>query len=106
MESLFDQLARRVGKPARCAAALGISRQAFSQARARGRLSETAAKKAAPLLDLEPGQALLINSESPAPAPIRETAKNLADNIPAQTSELPSPSTFSPDALYYVNLWR
>lgn len=102
METLFDQLARRIGKPARCAAALGISRQAFSQASRRRRLSSAVALRAAALLDLDPGQALLINAKTPAPAPMRETAANLADDIPAQTSETPSPSGSPFDSLYYV----
>ena len=103
MESLFDQLARRVGKPARCAAALGISRQAFSQASRRRRLSESAVLKAADLLGLDHGAALLINAKTPAPAPKEQTAAKLASDIQSQTPETPSPSDSSGDSLYYVN---
>ena len=76
MQNLFDALAVRYPTPARCAAALGISRQAYSQARKRRRLSESATIRAAALLDLDPGAALLANAKNPT-LPVQHPAPNM-----------------------------
>lgn len=69
MQNLFALLESRYTAPARCAAALGMTRQAYSQARARRRLSDRATIRAAALLDLDPGAALLANATGKDPAP-------------------------------------
>jgi len=91
MQTLFDILATRYSSAAQCAAALGITRQAFQQARTRGRLSDRAAIRAAALTDTDPGRALLINATGNDPAaPIDRPAPHPAQQIqgekkPAQT---------------------
>lgn len=81
MQNLFSLLESRYTAPARCAAALGISRQAYSQARARRRLSDRATIRAAALLDIEPGAALLANATAQNPTlPV----KNPAPDMPAK----------------------
>jgi len=92
MQNLFESLASRYTTPARCAAALGISRQAYSQARKRRRLSDSATIRAAALLGLDPGAALLSNAtakDSPAPVP-----HPAADRAPKLRQKQPN--------LYYV----
>lgn len=81
MQNLFALLESRYTAPARCAAALGISRQAYSQARARRRLSDRATIRAASLLDLDPGAALLANATAQDPTP---PINNPAPDMPAE----------------------
>ncbi|MGV0950463.1 MAG: hypothetical protein ACOYB3_07285 [Azonexus sp.] len=69
MQNLFDLLSARFASAAQSAAALGLSRQAFQQASARRRLSDRAAIRAAALLYIDPGRALLINATGQDPAP-------------------------------------
>lgn len=68
---IFELLAAKFPdhSAAAIAAALGISRQAYAQAAARGRLSDAAALRAAALLEIDPGQALLANATGKHPAP-------------------------------------
>lgn len=95
MQTLFDTLATRYTCPARCAAALGMSRQAYQQAHRRRHLSESKAMLAAILLEIDPAQALLMNA----------TGK---DQITAPVSD-PSPDLTAEtgisirNTLYYVN---
>lgn len=92
MTSLFESLETRYTSRAACAAALGISRQAYSQARSRRRLSERAAIRAAALLNLDPGAALLENATTKDPAPPElNPAPDTGEKKQAQ-----------PPALYYV----
>ena len=69
--NLFERLARaHPGQSAaHIAALLGLTRQAYAQARARGRLSQSAALRAAQLLNLDPGAALLANAPRQHPPP-------------------------------------
>lgn len=62
MPALFAALATLYTTAASTAAALGMSRQAFSQASARRRLSERATLRAAALLGIDPAAALLTNA--------------------------------------------
>lgn len=79
MQNLFDLLETRYTTPARCAAALNVTRQAYHQARARRRLSDRAAILAAALLDMEPGAALLLNATANDPAlPVQNPTPNPA----------------------------
>ena len=92
MTSLFESLETRYTSRAACAAALGISRQAYCQARTRRRLSERATIRAAALLNLDPGAALLDNATSKDPAPPElNPAPDTGEKKQAQ-----------PPALYYV----
>lgn len=92
MPQLFELLETRYTSRAACAAALGISRQAYCQARTRRRLSERATIRAAALLNLDPGAALLDNATSKDPAPPElNPAPDTGEKKQAQ-----------PPALYYV----
>lgn len=81
--SLFALLAAKLPdlSAAGIAAALGISRQAYQQAQARRRLSDAAALRAAALLEIDPGAALLANitGQHPAP-PVTHPAPHPTDN--------------------------
>lgn len=89
--NLFELLAAKFpdDSAAAIAARLGISRQAYQQATARRRLSDSAALRAAALLEIDPGQALLTNATGqhpappvnhPAPHPSDDPAENRANN--------------------------
>jgi hypothetical protein len=91
MPALFAALATRYPSAAQCAAALGMSRQAFSQAQARRRLSERATLRAAALLSLDPAAALLINATSKdIPAPELETTPDTPAQIQDEKKPLKS----------------
>lgn len=79
MKNLIAQLREKYDVDSIIAARLGISRQAFSQAAQRGRLSESATIAAAALLNIDPGAALLANATTSAnlPAPILDAAPHL-----------------------------
>lgn len=83
--NLIDRLtAATAGQSAAATAAqLGISKQAYAQARARRRLSEPAALRAAELLGIEPGAALLANAtrQDPTP-PVSNAAPESVCNVP------------------------
>lgn len=87
MESLLDTLARRFPIDSEAAARLCISRQAYSQAKKRGRLSEENALRCAPILGIEPAAALLANAPAARyiPAPVIHPAPDLPDN-PTKTA--------------------
>lgn len=90
--ALIDALITTYRSGAACAAALGITRQAFHAALHRGRLSNSAALHAAALLNLDPGRALLDNAsaaQNPTP-PVSDARPTL-------------PTQPKPPALYYVN---
>ena len=90
--ALISALIKTYRSGSECAAALGMTRQAFNAATNRGRLSTDAALHAAALLNLEPGAALLANATAtPNPAP---PVINPGPTLPQQ----PAPPT-----LYYVN---
>lgn len=95
MQTLFYLLADKYPSAAQCAAALGLTRQAYSQAQKRRQLSNSAALKAAALLDIDAGKALLINATAKdLPAPISDPCPNPAtDQTPAEPA---------PPPLYYV----
>ena len=79
MTTIFAALAALYSSAAQCAAALGISRQAYCQALKRRRLSDAAAIRAAALLDTDPGQILLANATGKdISAPIRQATGNPA----------------------------
>jgi len=89
--ALIAQLVKRFPSAAQCAAALGISRQAMNQSMNRGTLSNAAALRAAALLNLDPGQALLINATSKdIPAPVIDASpcstSNPVNNAPDNTN--------------------
>lgn len=94
MTGLFEALETRYTSRAACAAALGISRQAYCQARTRRRLSERATLRAAALLDLDPAAALLDNAT-------KDTAPPELNPTP-DTGEKKQPG---PAALYYVKCY-
>lgn len=79
MQNLFALLSAHYPSNAQCAAALGLSRQAYQQAQTRRRLSDRATIRAAALLNIDPGAALLLNhtAANDAPAPILDAAPNL-----------------------------
>ena len=62
MPALFSALEGIYTSAAKIAAALGMTRQAYNQAAKRRRLSDRAAIRAAALLNIDPGQALLTNA--------------------------------------------
>lgn len=84
MPALIAQLREKYNSDMAIAAALGITRQALSQASRRGRLSEHATIAAAELLEIDPGAALLANATPAAnpPAPILNPAANLPSQPP------------------------
>lgn len=89
--ALIDALITTYRSVAACAAALGITRQAFHAALHRGRLSNSAALHAAALLNIDPGRALLDNaSAAPNPTP------------PVSDARPTLPTQPKPPALYYV----
>lgn len=93
-KTLIDQLIATYRSWAKCAAALGMTRQAFNAALKRGRLSTDAALHAANLLNIEPGAALLANATPKNPsAPVIDACPTL----PQQPESEPS------TPLYYVN---
>ena len=98
MQTLFTALDALFYSAARCAAALGITRQAYHQARTRRRLSDRAAIRAAALLKIDAGQALFINAtgQNP-PAP----KCNPTPNLPHQPPRQPSINAAT-HPLYYV----
>jgi hypothetical protein len=78
---LFDLLAAKFPdhSAASIAAMLGLSRQAYAQASTRRRLSDAAALRAAALLEIDPGAALLANATGQHPAPpVNHPAPHLA----------------------------
>ena len=79
MQSLISQLREKYDVDSTIAARLGLSRQAFSQAARRGKLSDAAAITAASLLNIDLGAALVANTPAAAnlPAPILDAAPNL-----------------------------
>lgn len=79
MPNLIAQLREKYDVDSIIAARLNLSRQAFSQAVRRGRLSESATIAAAFLLNIDPGAALLANAKATAnpPAPILDAAPDL-----------------------------
>jgi hypothetical protein len=79
MPALIIQLREKYNSDMAISAALGITRQAFSQAARRGRLSESAAIAAAALLEIDPGAALLANATAPRhiAAPVLDAAPEL-----------------------------
>jgi transcriptional regulator with XRE-family HTH domain len=85
----LETLASRYPSAAQLAAALGISRQALSQARQRGRLSEAVTLRAAALLNIDPGAALLENATAkPPPAPISHPAPPFPAVLPEKADFL------------------
>jgi hypothetical protein len=101
MPALFVALAAIYHSAAQCAAALGLTRQAYAQAIKRRRMSESAALRAAALLGIDPAVALLANAtKTNPPDPISQPAANpTPDNQPAPQE--PSQNTDA-YALYYV----
>lgn len=78
MPALFSALAAIYTSAAQIAAALGISRQAYSQASKRRHLSERAAIRAAALLKIDPAAALLSNATPEnSPLPVSDAAPEL-----------------------------
>lgn len=90
MAALISQLREKYDCDRSIAAALGISRQALSQAAKRGRLSESATIAAAALLQIDPGAALLANATNPAnpPAPIVDAAPELTCKPPEKRANI------------------
>jgi len=85
--SIFAALAALAPSAARVADLLGITRQAYSQAVKRGRLSESVTLRAAALLGLDPGAALLANASTSRPAPpICNTSVHPGDNAICNTN--------------------
>lgn len=90
MESLFARLAVKYPSAAQCAAALGLTRQAYCQAEKRRHLSERKAILAGNLLGISPSEALLINHAAtnnatlpelnPTPDAINKTYENRPNN--------------------------
>lgn len=96
MQNLFALLSARYPRAAQCAAALGMTRQSYSQAQQRRRLSESKAMLAAILLEIDPAQALLANY----------TAANDPTAPELDTTDNPTPQPPTPPTLYYVNYMR
>lgn len=97
MESLLEALARRFPIDSEAAARLCISRQAYSQAKKRGRLSEENALRCAAILSIDPAAALFANAPAARyiPAPISNPAPELPDN----------PTKTAPDNANYALVW-
>lgn len=89
MTSLITLMRQRHPTDAHAAALLGISRQAYSQAKKRGRLSEENALRCAPILGIEPAAALLANAPAARyiPAPVIHPAPDLPSNTPKNTPD-------------------
>lgn len=124
MPALFAALESLCTNASRAAAALGMTRQAYGQARARGDLSPLYTVRAAILLGIDPARAILdsiaanlpdaeraalLNTTTPPPvavavlptAPENAAAPILdaAPNLPCQPPVYMKPASF----VYYVN---
>lgn len=92
MPDLFSALATLYTSAAQIAAELGMTRQAYSQATKRSRLSDRAAIRAAALLNIDPGQAPLTNATGQdTPAPINNPTPHLAPQILDEKKQAQSP---------------
>jgi hypothetical protein len=93
MPTLFELLSPHFPSATACASALGMTRQAFSQAHTRARLSDRAAIRAAGILGIDPANALLINAtHGEIASPITHPAPRPA----------PQPAPADSQPLYYV----
>ena len=92
MPALFSALATLYTSAAKIAAALGMTRQAYNQAAKRRRLSDRAAIRAAALLNIDPGQALLTNATGQdTPAPINNPTTHARGQILDEKKRAQSP---------------